>query len=561
MNSRTALVRGLVIFGILSLILLAGCGGGTATAVSNQPPAVAPQPNGVTVSPASVTVQTGGAQPFAVIVSPSGANQAVTWSVSGTGCTGANCGTISSVGMYTAPASVPNPATVTVTATSVTDSTKSGSATVTIASPPPPAAPTSTLLIQATPSAGVTVLSFSITVAGAVLEPGAVPLVTNPISIEINRLQVETSLLASRTTPSGTYSSLTMTLANPSLTILNNSGAAVGQCASGEICKLNPTLVAPSVNLTGQPFPVTNDGTNPFVLLLDFDLSKSLSFSNPQSLNPVVTVQQLMLGGLDQGPFVRQVDGNIIYTAGDDIVDGAIFDLVTNVGTLHSISDFFAQYVDGTLCGYVFCVQDKIADVDLTLPSRSDSFWEARRVTLKPLDQPELEGVIVAIADGTQFDIVLLHQVPPAAGLQLGDVVRINLQPSSTVQAVDTDLTGTGLIFSAASDLLMGQVVTVRAHSAPSGTPVALTTDRVRLKSGALTAHVKSILNASDFVVDNLPGNFSSGQIQVRANAQTSFVGTSGVSGLNAGDAVSVTGFLLKSAGDPVLLAEGVRKR
>lgn len=560
MNCRTALIRRLVILGILSLVLLAGCGGGTAPAVINHPPGVTPQATGVTVSPASVTVQTGGAQPFAVIVSPSGANQAVTWSVSGTGCAGANCGKISSVGMYTAPASVPNPAIVTVTATSVTDSTKFGSATVTIVSPPPPATPTSTLLIQATPPAGVTVLSFSMTVTGAVLEPGAVPLVTNPISIEINRLQVETSLLASLTTPSGTYSSLTMTLANPSLTILNNSGAAVGPCASGAICKLSPTLVASSVNLTGQPFPVTNDGTNPFVLLLDFDLFKSLSFSNPQSLNPVVTVQQLMLGGLDHGPFVRQVDGNIIYTAGD-FVDGAIFDLVTNVGTLHSISDSFAQYVDGTLCGYVFCVQDKIADVDLTLPSRSDSFWEARRVTLKPLDQPELEGVIVAIADGTQFDIVLLHQVPPAAGLELGDVVRINLPPSSTVQAVDTDLTGTGLLFSAASDLLMGQVVTVRAQSAPSGTPVAVTTDRVRLKSGALTAQVKSILNTTDFVVDSLPGNFSSGQIQVRANAQTSFLGISGAGGLKAGDTVSISGFLLKATGDPVLLAEGIRKR
>jgi Bacterial Ig-like domain (group 2) len=86
MNCGTALVRRLVILGILSLVLLAGRGGGTAPAVNNQPPGVTPQATGVTVSPASVTVQTGGAQPFAVIVSPSGANQAVTWSVSGTGC-------------------------------------------------------------------------------------------------------------------------------------------------------------------------------------------------------------------------------------------------------------------------------------------------------------------------------------------------------------------------------------------------------------------------------------------------------------------------------------------
>lgn len=560
MTSRTALVRGLVILGIVSAVFLAGCGGGAPT-VNNQPPSVAPQPNGITVSPASVTVQAGGTHSFAAVVSPSGANQAVTWSVSGTGCTGANCGTISSVGMYTAPASVPNPATVMVTATSVVDSTKSASATVTLALPPPPPVPTATLLIQATPPAGITILSFSLTIMGAVFEPGAVPLVKNPISVEINRLQVETSLLASLSIPAGTYNYLSLTFANPALTILNTSATAIGSCASGAVCKLNPTLAVSSLNLTGQPFPINTDGKTPLFLLLDFDLSKSLSSSNLGFLNPVMTVQQILPAGLDQGLFVKQVAGSIVYTGGDDIVDGAIFDLVTNAGALHRISDFFAQYIDANLCGYFYCVQNKIAEVDLTLPTKSDSFWEARRVTLKPPDQPELEGVIVAITNASQFDLILLHQGPPETGLQLGDTVGINLQVGATIEAIDTNLATTGLLFSAPSDLLIGQVVSVRALTAPSGTPVAVATDRIRLKSGAISARVKSVVNATDFIVDNLPGNFSSGQIQVRTNLQTGFVNISGVGGLKVGDTVSVSGFLLNTTGDPVLLAEGVRKR
>jgi hypothetical protein len=104
-------------------------------------------------------------------------------------------------------------------------------------------------------------------------------------------------------------------------------------------------------------------------------------------------------------------------------------------------------------------------------------------------------------------------------------------------------------------------VVTARAQSAPSGTPLSVTTDRVRLKSGALTARVKSVLNATDFVVDNLPGNFSGAQIQIRTNQQTGFWGISSAGALNVGDTVSLSGFLLKTAGDPELLAEGVRKR
>lgn len=59
-------------------------------------------------------------------------NTAVTWSVSGTGCSGTACGMVSSAGLYTAPGSVPSPAEVVVKATSVADPSKSNTATVTI---------------------------------------------------------------------------------------------------------------------------------------------------------------------------------------------------------------------------------------------------------------------------------------------------------------------------------------------------------------------------------------------------------------------------------------------
>lgn len=69
-------------------------------------------------------------------VSPSGVRQDVTWSVTGPGCSGASCGTIGPCSgggtCYTAPATVPTPATVTLTARSVADSTKSASTTATI---------------------------------------------------------------------------------------------------------------------------------------------------------------------------------------------------------------------------------------------------------------------------------------------------------------------------------------------------------------------------------------------------------------------------------------------
>src|SRR5487761_540751 len=95
------------------------------------------------VAPTNPHVGVGMTQQFSASVLGT-ASSVVTWNLTGTGCSGTACGTISNSGLYTAPATVPSPANVTVTATSVADTTKSGSTTVTIvgsANGPPPVAP------------------------------------------------------------------------------------------------------------------------------------------------------------------------------------------------------------------------------------------------------------------------------------------------------------------------------------------------------------------------------------------------------------------------------------
>ncbi|MBV8281306.1 MAG: hypothetical protein JO347_04495, partial [Candidatus Eremiobacteraeota bacterium] len=91
-------------------------------------------PVSITISPVTATVLTSGQQQFTATVK-NATNTSVTWSVAGSGCSGAACGTITAGGLYTAPAAVPSPAQVSVTATSVADPSKSASAVVTIALP------------------------------------------------------------------------------------------------------------------------------------------------------------------------------------------------------------------------------------------------------------------------------------------------------------------------------------------------------------------------------------------------------------------------------------------
>ncbi|HET9085925.1 MAG TPA: hypothetical protein VFN53_00195 [Acidobacteriaceae bacterium] len=91
-------------------------------------------PTVIVVTPANVSIATGSSQQFAASVTGT-SNTALTWSVSGTGCSGTACGTISPSGLYTAPPAVPSSTTITVTATSVWNPKQSASGTITILRP------------------------------------------------------------------------------------------------------------------------------------------------------------------------------------------------------------------------------------------------------------------------------------------------------------------------------------------------------------------------------------------------------------------------------------------
>jgi len=96
-----------------------------------------PPPISVSISPTTASTQNGsGTQVFTATVLYDPLAKGVTWALSGAGCSGSSCGILTNLtstsATYTAPANIPNPATVTLTATSVTDNTKNASATITV---------------------------------------------------------------------------------------------------------------------------------------------------------------------------------------------------------------------------------------------------------------------------------------------------------------------------------------------------------------------------------------------------------------------------------------------
>jgi hypothetical protein len=85
----------------------------------------------VAVSPSSASVAVSASESFSATVRNS-SNAAVTWQVNGVAGGNATVGTISGAGLYTAPMTVPSPATVSVTAVSAADAARSASTQVTI---------------------------------------------------------------------------------------------------------------------------------------------------------------------------------------------------------------------------------------------------------------------------------------------------------------------------------------------------------------------------------------------------------------------------------------------
>jgi hypothetical protein len=142
----------------------------TAITVTSAGPAAA---IAVTVNPTAASVQTGQTQSIAAALQNDTQNKGVSWTLSGVGCSGAACGTLSTSSSasgaaitYTAPSTAPTPAAVTATATSVADGTKNASATITITAPSTGSVTVSVAPVRAALTTGQA-QNFTATVAGS----------------------------------------------------------------------------------------------------------------------------------------------------------------------------------------------------------------------------------------------------------------------------------------------------------------------------------------------------------------------------------------------------------
>lgn len=169
-----------LVLAVCGVVSICSCGGGGGGGGGTTAPA-APLSISVSISPSTpVTIDQGQAVKFTATVLNDTNSKGVTWSASGTGVAGTECGTFSSAttttATYDAPSTVPANLNITITATSETDPTKSASAMVIVTPPPSITAKT---LTEATPNASYSATLEATGGAGALtwsVASGALPI-------------------------------------------------------------------------------------------------------------------------------------------------------------------------------------------------------------------------------------------------------------------------------------------------------------------------------------------------------------------------------------------------
>lgn len=445
-----------------------------------------------------------------------------------------------------------------------------GGASSVIAPPPPQGAAQVSISLHDMPPTGVTMLSFQATVTGISMQPGSVSLLNSPMTLEMSQLQAMSAYMGTVSVPAGNYTAMTVTLTNPRMTFQNNTGGTMGgmmgggNCANGQVCQLTPTMMASSVNITGSPFPLTVQANTPFSLQMDFDLLDSMQ-SN-MSMNPVMTSMMQPMG--TGSNMLDEMDDMIGQVSSVDAPNNQFkMSFVQGMPSMTITADNTTTFEDfdsiGKTNNMAGIAQGQIVLVKMQL--MAGGALHASKIRFESNKPQVMDGMIVAINNPTQFDMVITNEAPAFQGASVGDVVRMNVQVGTMFDIDDMDMPVSGMSFAAATDMMIGQMVQAEPTSAlVPGTPPQLNTNHLRLMKTWMTAKVASKIDANTFTVNNLPGMFGAAGIssmKISTSMQTGFDNVTSASALNVGDAVSIRGPMFLASGQPTMLASKVQKR
>jgi hypothetical protein len=379
------------------------------------------------------------------------------------------------------------------------------------------------LAMTDTPPTNTSILSAEVTLTGATLNPGNVPVFSGSTTVELTRLQTDIAYLATTKVVPGTYTSLTLTFSNPMLTFENDTGSPVTfgvgspTCAAGAICTIHSVatnLSTPPITLSPAMTLSANTGAG---LLVDVNLNNLLSATLGADFSAGTTVSQFTPAGSGT-PLVG--DEDVVGQVGAISATNSTFSLQNATATYSLLVDTtttFLNFPTGTCTTpSIACVQaNQILSVDISI--RADGTAVAKNVLFEDANSTdtEVEGIITSINTGSQqFTMVTLTESATITGLKIGDVATVHYPTIPPAKFFDKDLVHadnasldtTTFLFAVPTDLIVGQQVQVRRNPASSGT--SITADRVRLRSSRVSGTYQTG-PPSAFTMGTLPSLFT----------------------------------------------------
>ena len=451
------------------------------------------------------------------------------------------------------------------------------------------------LTVHDTPVAsGIGITSFEVTVTGAVLQPGNVALVSAPgQTIELTQLLTNSVVFPVQTIRANSYTSLVLTLSNPQITILNNTGAALalgnGQnCANGASCVLTPTISNGStITVPITVSPSASEGT---LLELDANLNSiigqaqqglSLNFTQTGALSVVVTQNPQLTGTLGDFSLHGQITSVNASQNQFAITASTGQSFTIGVNTSGSSATLFEFLRSNCVANNFTCLAaGQTVDVDAAILGNGN--YTAVEVDF---DQPSsaqlVSGTIVSLANinnsPPSFEMVVHNTVPANSTLPAGTPVTVNSANSLTFE-INNGQFGlpAGATFGSFGDLLVGQEVEVDiVNGKINSSPLSFTADTLALEQTQVSATVTSTNSQTNlFTIGSqanpLPAIYSANplqsilQMQVSVTAPTLYQNLSpdNLSGVQVNQQVSSSGFLFNTigtVGSPTIQAVIVR--
>ena len=357
------------------------------------------------------------------------------------------------------------------------------------------------LAMTDSPPTLVSVLSAQVTLTGATLSPGNVNLFSGSATVDLAKLQTDIAYIATATNLSaGNFTSVTLTFANPKLTIENDTGSTLAGCPTVTICTVLPATFNLSTTVPLTSFSIPASGATG--LLIDVSLDNLLNASLAEDFSAGTTVTSFTPAGTN-APAVGAED--VVGQIGSLNASAKTFTLTNATGTYSLKADnnstFFQFPIAGSCNAQAFaCLQNgQIVSADMAI--QSDGTLQARTVLFEDADSSdaEIEGQITATNAGLQqFSIVIQSMSASVSGLSVGQSITVQYPAVLPSQFFDVDLvhadnqavSTSGFLFAAPADLAVGQQISLRRNS--TSTASLLKADHVRLRSTRVTANVQT---------------------------------------------------------------------